>query len=58
MAAETKPVAARPLIPFRVHFAGGDKIDVKGADAADVRRKVERQSAQKIEKIKRVREND
>ncbi|MDI6835415.1 MAG: hypothetical protein QMD99_06840 [Rhizobiaceae bacterium] len=56
--AEPKKASTPALIPFRVHFAGGDKIDVMGADAADVRRKVERQSAQKIEKIKRVREND
>jgi len=56
--AETRKTSAPALIPFRVHFAGGDKIDVIGANTADVRRKVERQSAQKIEKIKRVREND
>ncbi|MFC3163100.1 hypothetical protein [Ciceribacter thiooxidans] len=56
--ADPKKASAPALILFRVHFAGGDKVDVNGADAADVRRRVERQSAQKIEKIKRVREND
>jgi|GEM_PF-4565056 len=42
MAAETRREAARPLLPFRVHFAGGDKVDVMATDSADVRRRVEK----------------
>jgi|GEM_PF-2040164 hypothetical protein len=49
--------APQPLIPFRVHYVDGDKMDVTARDAKEAREIAERLRSVKVDKVKRVKEN-
>jgi len=48
--------APRPLLPFRVHFIDGDKMDVTARDADEAREIAERLRSVKVDKVKLVKE--
>jgi len=54
MADRAKP--PRPLIPFRVHYVDGDKMDVTARDAKEAREIAERLRSVKVDKVKLVKE--
>lgn len=54
MADRAKP--PRPLLPFRVHFIDGDKMDVTARDAGEAREIADRLRTVKVDKVKLVKE--